>query len=623
MRACAVVPVLLFHAGFEYFSGGFVGVDVFFVISGYLITTLLLKDFSENSFSLANFYERRARRILPALFFVVFCTIPFSLYLMLPHQALDFANSVLATLLFASNILFWTESSYFAEYSELKPLLHTWSLAVEEQYYIFFPLFLMACYKLGRKILLSVLAVVFLLSFALAQWASVSHPYANFYLLPFRGWEILLGVFCAFEGGKLAKSTGNVLRDILSIIGIFAIIAPVFVYDATTPFPSVYALLPTLGATLIILCSDDDTLVGRILSSRILVGIGLISYSLYLWHQPLFALARLASTNQPTTALYLALIAASLLLAVFSWKYVEQPFRQRSVLTSAQVAMSAGAGASLLCVIAAVVLLSGGLPQRFDYPSEQLLQSNNTFRSYLRGTSESLILRPFDEADPRQKMLVIGDSFSQDFFNIVSESSIADDYQLSSHRISADCGNLFLNDYSTIRGHIDQRCNTAGSVLLRNGYYSDPRLLDLMVQADVLILASDWREWQIPYLSESLEKLSSLSPAAIIVLATKSFPEAEQRRRFLDMSPEQRIAFTVAQDQAYSMINSDLGARVSELANAAVNPPTWFDFADYYCHRLQCRLFNDAGDLLSYDGKHLTQAGAKFFAQYVEKLLLE
>jgi peptidoglycan/LPS O-acetylase OafA/YrhL len=184
LRAIAVIPVILFHAGIEIFSGGFVGVDVFFVISGYLITAILIKDIDEGKFSLINFYERRARRILPALFCVVVCCIPFAWHLLLPGDLKDFSESLVAVATFSSNILFWYESGYFESASELKPLLHTWSLAVEEQFYILFPLLLMAVWRFGKRAIIWMLVAVFVISLAMAQWGAYNAPSATFYMLP-------------------------------------------------------------------------------------------------------------------------------------------------------------------------------------------------------------------------------------------------------------------------------------------------------------------------------------------------------------------------------------------------------------------------------------------------------
>ena len=325
LRALAVVPVILFHAGFELFSGGFVGVDVFFVISGYLITTILIEDIENNRFSLVNFYERRARRILPALFFVMLVCIPFAWMWMLPYQMIDFSQSLVAVSLFASNILFWSENSYFATDSEEKPLLHTWSLAVEEQYYVLFPIFLLLAWRFGKNRVFWLIVVMSAISLLVSEWGWRNEATAKFYLAPTRAWELFAGSIAAFVVQKRGVKSNNAL----SLTGLAAIIFAILAYDKTTPFPGVYALIPVLGVVLLILYADKETLVARLLSTKALVGIGLISYSAYLWHQPLFAFARIRLLEQPSSGLMLALCVLSFLLAVASWKFVEQPFRNR------------------------------------------------------------------------------------------------------------------------------------------------------------------------------------------------------------------------------------------------------------------------------------------------------
>jgi peptidoglycan/LPS O-acetylase OafA/YrhL len=220
LRALAVLPVILFHAGFETFSGGFVGVDVFFVISGYLITTIILKELEQDDFSIARFYERRARRILPALFLVMFVCIPFAWLWLLPDDMQRFSQSLVAVSTFVSNLLFWQESGYFDTAAELKPLLHTWSLAVEEQYYVLFPLFLVLVWPFGKRWILVLLALGAVLSLSLAEWGSFRRPAATFYLLPTRGWELLLGALIAFYLSKDNRlKAAGVTGEIAGVLG--------------------------------------------------------------------------------------------------------------------------------------------------------------------------------------------------------------------------------------------------------------------------------------------------------------------------------------------------------------------------------------------------------------------
>ena len=322
-----MLPVILFHAGAAPFSGGFVGVDVFFVISGYLITTILIGELEEGRFSIINFYERRARRILPALFFVMLCTLPFAWAWMQPPQLKDFAQSLWAVSLFGSNFLFWKTSGYFAAAADEKPFLHTWSLAVEEQYYVLFPIFLFLAWRFGRNRVFWMITILAAGSLLISEWGWRNEPKANFFLFPTRAWELFAGSIAAF----LIKTHGIRTNNILSGIGLLAILYSIFFYTEATPFPSVYALLPVGGSVLIVLFATNETLAGRLLSTRPFVGIGLISYSAYLWHQPLFAFARIRMTEAPSLAIMLGLSVVALLLAWFSWRFVERPFRLKAV----------------------------------------------------------------------------------------------------------------------------------------------------------------------------------------------------------------------------------------------------------------------------------------------------
>ena len=367
LRALAVLPVILFHAGFETFSGGFVGVDVFFVISGYLITTIILAELEQGKFSIVNFYERRARRILPALFLVMLVCIPFAWFWLLPSDMKDFSQSLVAVSVFASNILFWRQSGYFDTAAELKPLLHTWSLAVEEQYYVLFPLFLMLFWRLGKRWILVVLGLVFVASLAVAQWAAYAKPAAAFYLLPTRGWELLIGAFAAFYLSKAnRKEFGKAVGEVGGWLGVALILYAVLAYSKATPFPGLYALVPTLGTVLIILFATQQTTVGKFVGNKAFVGVGLISYSAYLWHQPLFAFSRHRSLSEPSDIIFLVLSVLALVLAYFSWRYVEAPFRNKYVSKRKTVFLFASLGTLLFLSFGLAGSISGGYKFRFS-----------------------------------------------------------------------------------------------------------------------------------------------------------------------------------------------------------------------------------------------------------------
>lgn len=411
LRAIAVLPVILFHAGFGFFSGGFIGVDVFFVISGYLITSILIKDIEAGQFSLANFYERRARRILPALIVVMALCVPFAWYLMPPTQMEEFSKSLVAVSAFASNILFWREDNYFSHAAELKPLLHTWSLAVEEQYYIAFPLFLFFSFKWGKRPTFWFIVAFTALSLALCHWAAQNLPKANFYLAPFRAWELLAGSLTAF----IIQKHGIIKNNTLALLGLIGILIPIFSYSHTTPTPSLYTLLPVLGSAFIILFAAPQTWAAKLLSTRALVGIGLISYSAYLWHQPLLAFARIQHLGAPPPLLLLAaLCLLAFLLAFISWKYIEQPFRNKDKVSLKTLAISCASLMILLSLFGLAGRKQGFISQRFESLHIKLFHTATSSPKRKQCHTEGANYTPYDKACEYHKgtleTAIIGDS---------------------------------------------------------------------------------------------------------------------------------------------------------------------------------------------------------------------
>ncbi|MDF1719968.1 MAG: acyltransferase family protein [Minwuia sp.] len=364
LRALAVVPVILFHAGFGVFSGGYVGVDVFFVISGYLITAIIVAESNKGQFSLLRFYQRRIRRILPALLFVVICCIPVAWLVLLPGDMRNFAQSVFTVATFSSNILFWNESGYFDTAAELKPLLHTWSLAVEEQFYVFFPLLFLAFWKRWKSLFPLIFGLLFVFSLLLAQWGAHNQPIAAFYLLPARGWELLIGAFAALYLQNRQIGTPAAVNNALSFVGLSLILFSIFAFDAHTPFPGFYALVPTCGTVLIILFALEGTLVHRLLTVRVIVGIGLISYSAYLWHQPVLAFYRNYYWNGHDTFLILLAIFLTFLLAYLTWKFVELPTRNPARFSVKSIYLLCGTGTLLIASFGAAWHLTGGIDNR-------------------------------------------------------------------------------------------------------------------------------------------------------------------------------------------------------------------------------------------------------------------
>lgn len=352
LRALAVLPVILFHAGFSLFSGGFVGVDVFFVISGYLITSIILTELNSGTFSLVHFWERRARRILPALYLVLLVSLPMAWYWLSPQDLLNYADSLLAVALFCSNIWFWLSSGYFDAAAEFKPLLHTWSLAVEEQFYLCFPLLMLLLWRNCRSLLPVLLTLALMVSLVLAEWGAQHRPAFTFYMLPTRAWELLAGALVAWWLHQHPRQFPALVTQLASLLGLLLLIAGCVLIDKTTLFPGFSALLPVGGTVLLLLFADQSTLTGRLLSHKVLTSVGLISYSAYLWHQPLFAFARHHTLDKPSIVLMTGLSLLTLVLAWLSWKFVEAPFRQKQRFSRKQIFGFAGIGSLFFIVVA-------------------------------------------------------------------------------------------------------------------------------------------------------------------------------------------------------------------------------------------------------------------------------
>ncbi|MDC9809538.1 MULTISPECIES: acyltransferase family protein [Rhizobium] len=382
LRAAAVVPVILFHAGFSLFTGGFIGVDVFFVISGFLITSIILEEMRKGTFSLVAFYERRARRLLPALFLVILCCLPFAWLWVMPEEFRDFSDSLIATSLSGANFLFWFKSGYFAPEAGEVPLLHIWSLAVEEQYYMFFPLLVIFMWKRKPNWLLATLVAIAFASLAYSEWASRVFPSANFYFLPSRAWEFLAGSICSFIESK-GKKRGS---DPLSLLGFGMIAFSVFYFDETSPIPSTLAVVPVVGAMLVLLFARQGTWVAALLSTRAFITVGKISYSAYLWHQPIFAFARIRSIDPPPITEMGALACFSLVLGYLSWRFVEQPFRrsQHRLLPSRRgLTLSASAMLAAFIAFGLYGHDTRGIPWRLPEPIKDFIADSEWSKTCL------------------------------------------------------------------------------------------------------------------------------------------------------------------------------------------------------------------------------------------------
>ncbi|MBY6242473.1 acyltransferase family protein [Methylosinus sp. Sm6] len=607
LRALAIFPVIFFHSGIGLAKGGFVGVDVFFVISGYLITTIIISDMESGRFSILEFYERRARRILPALFFVMAASLPFAWLLLLPGDMKQFLQTVIGVPLFVSNIVLWRESGYFDVSGEMKPLLHTWSLSVEEQFYILYPAFLLLSCRLGKRFVLWSLAAGGVVSLLLAHWAAYHNANAGFFLLPTRAWELILGCFSAFYLSQ-APGLSPSLKEYGGVAGLSLVAISILFYGPATPYPGIYALAPTLGALFIVVFATRETCVGRLLSCKLMTGVGVISYSAYLWHQPIFAFARYALPSSENILVAPALVALVFLSAFVSWRLVEQPFRDRSLFDRKSIFMSSSVASAAFIGFGVVGYHTNGFASRLPEEDRALgAISKVEAGKYVEQNFSTLLLRNFSRSSGRLKVMLIGDSFAEDIANAVLDGTdgLKERIELSTFHISHRCGNLYVEDI--LLKIADEARNFCLLGSGANGGYRNEKLRGLLLAADVVWIASAWQAWQAPLVARSVANLKREFGKPVVVFGTKTFGEVDLRE-LIRMKSQERLRYRSKLPEEHLAINRAI--------EASLRDAEFIDVNDLLCRsETSCGLFTEDGKLLSYDGSHLTIHGARYLGE--------
>jgi len=592
LRAVAVLPVVLFHAGIAGFDGGFVGVDVFFVISGYVITLRMLDDLENGTFSIIDFYERRVRRIFPALFFMMAVTTIVAAVLFLPPNFEDFSKSAVATALFGSNFYFWRFSGYFEPGAQLRPLLHTWSLAVEEQYYIFMPIAMYVAYRFFRAKWLLVFLPVVLISFGLSVYATATAPTANFFLLPTRAWELLLGALLALAPPPV--SSRRIWSEAAGIVGLGLICLAVFTYSEDTPFPGIGALAPCLGAALVIYSgAPRSTLVGSVLSWRPLVGVGLLSYSLYLAHWPIVVFLRYVTLRDPTILESVFIVASSFALAYFSWRFVEQPFRRRGSGMTRRWLFSAGAAAmAAMTLIGAAGAMTGGFAFRYpDFKPQPLtadgawkerecfLMSDQTWQEW--GGENCLVT-----TGNAENALLWGDSFAAHYVPGIAANAGSIPYNVFNHT-AAGCPPIL--DYF--------------SYALPNCQELNRHTLDVIRQHDIkaVIMSARWSSLRLRGLGgikSTLDELQRMGVRAYVIGQSTEFGANIDilNYRAGDADPASWL----------SIVDPSLN---DDLRRSLANEAAFIDPLPFLCDGLLCQFRKD-GIFRYTDFGHFSVAGA-------------
>jgi peptidoglycan/LPS O-acetylase OafA/YrhL len=591
LRACAVVPVVLFHTGVPVITGGFVGVDVFFVISGYVISMRLLEDINSGRFSIITFYERRVRRILPAMLFVVSLTTGAALLLLLPPEMIDFSRSLTASAFFASNIYFWKQSGYFDIASTLRPLLHLWSLAVEEQFYILMPVAMYVAYVLGSRWRL-IFWPAFLVSFGLSLALTRLAPSANFFLLPTRAWELLLGALLVLTPPP-APSRG--VAELSAAIGAALLIYSFFFLSEATPFPGANALYPCLGAALLIYAgSSHSPLCNRMISLKPIVLIGLMSYSLYLVHWPMIAMSRYYLLRNPRGTEIALLIAASLALTAFSYKFVEGPFRRKDVAKRRDTLFALGAGALAAVLIIGLVGAPQGYSWRFPefkkqaIPGVEQWQPDICFLSGSQAPAQWSIEKCTLTTTNSASLVLWGDSFAAHYVPGLLQNQAVIPYNIIEYT-SAGCPPI-LSYFSYAIPYCQQN-NQAAINLISS---VRPKIVVLSARWDLLLSRG------FPGLPETVDRIVSTGAKVIIVGPSPEF--------VIDV---QSLAYRLHSDESASPAwqIANFNPIINELLGRDAKGASILDPIVDLCHGITCPYKKD-GRFLYVDYGHFSAYGS-------------
>jgi peptidoglycan/LPS O-acetylase OafA/YrhL len=609
LRALAVAPVVAFHAGLPGLAGGFVGVDVFFVISGYLICGMIAADIEHHRFSLLQFYKRRVMRIFPALF-VMFLTASVLSYLyLLPVELKDYSKSLLSAVLSVSNVYFSQTIGYFDAPAATKPLLHTWSLGVEEQFYMVCPLLMIAAYRYFRMRVAAVIAICAALSFLGLLLINMRNPVFAFYLTPFRAWELLLGALLSLR--VVPKLSTARYKEVAGLVGVAAVIATILGLSSSMPPPAT-TTLACFGAALIIASSETGlSIVGRALSTKGLVFIGRISYSLYLWHWLFIVFQNSDSflferSNNIETKI--SLIAVSVLTAYLSWRFIETPFRRMTPDTSlARVFRGAFASMAAIMLLAVAALSMDGAPFRFPgrvnaiasylgYDPGSAFRVGRCYLSTNRQTFDAA--NCLKKAADRKNYLLVGDSHAAHLWFGLQRSLP----EINVMQASATMCRPVMREHSSL--------DTRACGRLMQYVFDDYLVKE---QVDEVLLSASWKEEDLAALSSTIERLVERGLKVVVLGPIVEYDRAlprllvdSLRRGDDNIADSRKTAGVLERDRRLRDLVAVKGARYVSVYDAV-------------CGHGPCETFAEGDVPLQFDAGHLTAEGSiKVARQLVE-----
>lgn len=611
LRAIAVLSVVIFHLNVGLLPGGFVGVDIFFVISGYLISKIIYAEIGDGTFSITNFYVRRARRILPALVAVIAVTSIAAYYLLFPSELESYARSAMASALFSANIYFYSTLNYFSPSADEIPLLHLWSLGIEEQFYIFFPLIILACSKVSRRFLPVALVSMLVVSLFFSQRLLSANPLESFYLLPFRAFELLIGSLIALPAMHIKKSA--LTSTCLFVLGLAGLIYPIFFYSSQSPFPGLAAAIPCLGAALIIMAGEQNGRLSALLGARPLVFIGKISYSLYLVHWPLVVFAKRALPNTDKELVALLVFVSAIFLAWANYKLIEQTFRFAKKQWAPARVLSA-ASMSLCLVVAAGWYVSHkhGFPPSSQSRIDQVVasMSYNPTQDYRTGEcfmdmnqdAAKTDLQPCLPIGGQRRALLWGDSHAAHLYMGLSKA-------LAEHNISL--GQLTASACAPILGmDMPARpfCRDANEIFLKKIAAARP---------DILIITAGWpiTPEYMAALDRTLDKVDDLHLKKVIILGEAPFFKRSVPLIMIDRMKKKDFSFESSDEvEMEAMQRSE--QYVSEVASHHKDI-LYVSLIKTLCPKGACPLASADEKPLIYDIVHLTPAGSALYAKEI------
>ena len=634
IRGLAIIFVILSHTGISSFSGGFIGVDIFFVISGYLITKIIISELNNNNFSIKDFYFRRAKRILPSLCICLLICLPFSIILINPKELIIFTNNLLGVLTFSSNIILWREAGYFQIQSNLNPLLHTWSLGVEEQFYFFFPILLIIAFRKNKFKFL--LFTIILISLILSEIGSLNFSSANFYLLPTRIWELMLGGLIVERNKTIKIEHSKIIKELECSLGIILIIGSLIYFGPNSKHPSILTLIPVMGTLILLKNIEEITTVNKILRIQLLVKIGLISYSLYLYHQPVFAFSANYFINSDDSKIIILAVLITIVLSIINYKYVELKFKKNN--NNKLFIYTVTLSYIVLINFIIIVKINNGFEGRYKIPDlihESLKTDDYSTEVKCRNDKNKydIYLKDFciiENNYSTKKVALFGDSHLSSLKNIFINASTKKNIELIINEL-AGCPPLLdvevigsknnwgeckeINDlrYSYVKENkIEKIYLISRWSTYTHGDYNGSGLRSLVGEKnDNRTLESSRKKFE-KSLQNTINKYNEIGVKVVVVLQV---PEHKNNARILYYKIYSKI-FNIDKLEAInnSSINYELHKKIQLFNRQIFNKQTSLNFKilnlDHnYCNLIKCFIGDELGAYYV-DNNHLSNYGA-------------